>query len=89
LPLSDLLDDKRFRSGPLRDTCYILSGGLTGYLIRRFGWERYKTLFRRAVPGRFKAQFHKVFGLSLDAVESQWQYEKFAQELLARKRRQA
>jgi hypothetical protein len=84
----DLLRRRFFFSPRCRSACYILAGGFTGFLIRRFGWDRYRTLYLtvrpvhidgvfRPVPGpvRFAATFQKVFGLTLVEAERQWREE--------------
>lgn len=76
--LPDLLRRRFFFSPGHRSACYILAGCFTGFLIRRFGWDRYRTLYRRVGPGRFVATFQKVFGLTLAEAERQWREEVWA-----------
>lgn len=73
--LSSLLRSKFFFAEPQRPTCYILAGSFTGFLIRRFGWDRYRKLYRRCSPFRFRATFRKCIGITLEAAEWQWRNE--------------
>jgi hypothetical protein len=76
---------KPFTASPQMDACYILAGYFTAFLIRRFGWERYQRLYRRATARNFQSQFRRVFGVSLTKAESQCRYQQLAAELLARR----
>jgi hypothetical protein len=67
--LPDLLRREFFFSSRYRSACYILAGSFTGFLIRRFGWDRYRTLYRKAGPVRFAATFKRVCGLTLEEAE--------------------
>jgi hypothetical protein len=78
VPLSSLLGRQPFLKGPRRSTCYVLAGSFTGFLVRRFGWDRYRTLYRKAGLVRFAATFRKVLGLSLAEAERQWRDEVLA-----------
>jgi hypothetical protein len=79
--LSDLLKTRFFYStlASQRSTCYILAGSFTGFLIRHFGWDRYRTLFRKVRPGSFRDVFRKVLGLSLEEAEKQWRDQVLAE----------
>jgi hypothetical protein len=87
VPLSSLLGRRAFVTGPHRDACYLLAGSFTGFLVRRFGWDRYRALYRRAGPVRFAVTFRKVLGLSLPEAERQWRDELLAAETPAGGRR--
>ena len=77
--LGSLLSRKLFYSDPHRDSCYLLAASFTGFLISRYGWERYKKLYRRATVIDFKAQFKKCTGASFEIAESQWRGEKLGE----------
>ncbi|HEV3117488.1 MAG TPA: hypothetical protein VGY58_10560 [Gemmataceae bacterium] len=51
---------------------YVLAGSFTGWLIDRFGWDRYRDYYRSARQKHFTADFEKIYGLSLLAAERQW-----------------
>ena len=83
--LPHLLRRQVFFSSRYRSACYSLAGSFTGFLIRRFGWDRYHTLYRRVGPARingvfkpvpytvwFASAFQNVFGLTLEEAERQW-----------------
>jgi hypothetical protein len=83
--LSLLLESKFFFFEPQRWTCYILAGSFTGFLIRRFGWDRYRKLYRRCRNIRFRATFQKCIGISLDKAEWQWRNEVMIMAILNRR----
>jgi hypothetical protein len=58
-----------YRSG---FSSYVIAGSFTGYLLQRFGWERYRSFFRRATTRNFSRCFAQVFGLRLLAAEHAW-----------------
>jgi hypothetical protein len=89
LNVAALLNANFFLWGPRRDDCYLLAGGFTGFLIRRFGWENYRKFFRTASGFNYRSKFRRVFGVSLDRAERQWRCEKFAQELMAHRLKRA
>jgi hypothetical protein len=86
IQLPDLLKRRFFYStwASQRHACYVLAGSFTGFLIRHFGWDRYRTLFRKVRPGRFRAVFRKVLGLSLEEAEKQWRNEVWAETAVGR-----
>lgn len=73
--LPSLLRSKYFFAEPQRRSCYTLAGSFTGFLIRRFGWDRYRRLYRRCDGFRFRAKFRKCIGVSLEEAEWQWRNE--------------
>lgn len=85
LDLASLLKWKGYFSRSRRNDYYMLAGGFTGFLIRRFGWESYGKFYRSACGFNFRSGFKKAFGISLDRAECLWRYEKLAQNLLARR----
>jgi hypothetical protein len=72
LTLPRLLKRKVFFSEAKRHSCYLLAGSFTGFLIRRYGWERYRKLFCRCNGSRFQAKFKKYMGVTLEQAEWQW-----------------
>jgi hypothetical protein len=62
-----------FFSETHRLTCYLLAGSFTGFLLCRYGWRRYRRLYRQASGQRFEACFRKCLGVSLEVAEGQWQ----------------
>jgi hypothetical protein len=87
LTLARLLNRKFFFSEPHIHACYVLAGSFTAFLIRRYGWERYRRFYRRCVSPRFRAQFVRCFGVSLEKAEWQWRTELQVMEVLKRRRR--
>jgi hypothetical protein len=75
LQLPQLLDPKFFFAEPQREACYLLAGSFTGFLIRRYGWEKYRKLFRQCDGKRFQAKFKKCFGVPLEQAELEWRIE--------------
>jgi hypothetical protein len=63
---------RRFFYSDHRSSCYPIAASFTGFLIRTYGWERYKDLYRRAVAINFKSQFERIFGTTFRAAESEW-----------------
>ncbi len=43
--------------------------------LRRYGWKRYRKLYRLCDGIRFAAKFQSCFGISLEKAESQWRNE--------------
>lgn len=73
--LSRLLRSRFFFAEPQRGSCYVLAGSFTGFLIRRYGWDRYRKLYRGCDGFRFAARFQKCFGISLAKADWQWRNE--------------
>lgn len=71
----EMLDDVFFHNPCRQAVCYALAGSFAGWLIRRFGWVRYREFFRRAGPGNFVAAFDEVFGVPLDYADPRWRLE--------------
>jgi hypothetical protein len=69
---SQLLYPRNFCSGASPYSCYLLAGGFTGFLIRRFGWDRYGAFYRRAIGIRFRSRFEKHFGMTLETAWQGW-----------------
>jgi hypothetical protein len=85
LRLSSLLQSKFFFAEPRRHSCYTLAGSFTGFLIRRYGWARYRKLYRRCSGFRFRATFQKCIGISLERAEWQWRNEVMVMPILNRR----
>ena len=71
--LAPLLDRGSFFSPANLHRCYTLAGGFTGFLIQRFGWDRYRDCYRVADRRNFRSHFEKQFGMS---VEWAWQLSR-------------
>jgi hypothetical protein len=74
-----------FFADPNRTSCYVLSGSFTGFLIRRYGWQRYRKLYRLCNGVRFRAKFKKCFGAALETAEWQWRNEITVMDILNRR----
>lgn len=83
LKLVRLLKPTFFFAEPQRHACYVLAGSFTGFLIRRYGWQRYRTLFRHCQGERFHAPFEKCLGIDLETAERQWRNEMMIREALS------
>ena len=68
-PLS-MLDAKYFFAPDQIHASYVLAGGFTGFLIRRFGWDQYRRFYSKAQRWTFRSVFHRHFGMSF---ETAWQ----------------
>jgi hypothetical protein len=55
MDLAPLLDRRHFFSAANADRCYILSRGVSGYLIHRLGWSRYAIIIATRASGTFAA----------------------------------
>jgi hypothetical protein len=85
LRLSLLLRPRFFFAEPHRPSCYVLAGSFSGFLIRCYGWERYRKLFRLCDGSRFRAQFEKCFGVALETAEWHWRNEAIVKGILTRR----
>jgi hypothetical protein len=54
---------------------YPVSGSFAGYLIHRFGMDKFRTLFTQGRSKHFSADFQSVYGISLSEVESTWSHQ--------------
>jgi hypothetical protein len=83
--ISELLNGKSFFSEPHRTAaCYIAAGSFTGFLIRRFGWEKFQRLYCDCTAQNFKTKFEEHFGVLLEQAETQWRSEVVVTDLLIR-----
>jgi hypothetical protein len=66
--LEPLLGYKTFFAEADQHRCYALAADFTGYLIRRYGWERYRQFYRKCKSDGegLRDCFVKHFGLTLD-----------------------
>jgi hypothetical protein len=83
ISLSKLVQNNTFHSEP--PSRYVVAGSFTGFLIRRFGWERYRTFYRSAFQSGFARRFQKFFGLSLAEAEARWRNEVLAMSVLRKR----
>jgi hypothetical protein len=70
--LSLFLNPRYFFSEPHRQSCYALAGSFCGFLIRRYGWERFEKLYNLCNGYRFEAKFSQCYQMSLEEAEKQW-----------------
>lgn len=87
LKLTLLLKPRFFFAEPQRYSCYIIAGSFTGFLIRRYGWQPYRKLFRLCDGIGFRPKFETCFGVSLEKAEWQWRNEIIVMEVLNRRLR--
>jgi hypothetical protein len=80
--LSKLLRWEYFYTEPQLRWCYVLAGSFTGFLIRRYGWERYRELYRSCNGYDFSAKFQKCFGISLKTAARMWRNEVMVKPIL-------
>ena len=73
--LEYLLRQQFFYSERNRSRCYTLAASFTGFLIRTYGWERYKKLYRHSYGIGFRLSFKQLIGVRFDTVEAQWREE--------------
>lgn len=85
--LSTLLNDRFFYSARYRGACYVLAGSFTGFLIRRFGWERFRAFYKRENRFLLGRKFRREFGMTLREAEVRWRSELLALEVLSRRQK--
>jgi hypothetical protein len=61
-----LLSPQYFFAPQWQRDSYALAGVFTGFLIRRFGWDRYKRFYRMADPWTVRSAFKRQFGMGLE-----------------------
>jgi hypothetical protein len=83
--LHDLLKPGFFFDRSNCGSHYLLAGSFTGFLVRRFGWDRYRDLYRRAKARKFPRTFEKVYGISLERAERRWRDEVLTMDVLGRR----
>ncbi len=75
--LEALWDGRKFNR-PTKYRHYSLAGSFTGFLLRRYGWERYRRLYRCGACA--ERRFAKVMGVTFADAERQWRDELIAME---------
>ena len=80
-----LLDETFFYRKDHLSANYIIAGSFTGFLIRRFGWEKYRYVYRKCMATGFGATFQRVFLLTLSEAELQWRRELFVTNEMLRR----
>jgi hypothetical protein len=73
--LEFLLKRKFFFSEANRTRSYFLAASFTGFLIRHYGWEKYKKLYGHAYDVGFKLSFKQLVGVSFETAETLWREE--------------
>ena len=81
-----LFEFKFFFADANRNSCYVLAGSFTGFLIRRYGVEAYRKFFRKTNASNFPDYFRKVFGVTFAKAEWQWHTELQTMAVLKRRR---
>ena len=62
------------------DVHYALAASFTGFLLRRFGWNAYRNLYRSSGVA-FKAAFKTELGISFSNAEREWRQELLTQSV--------
>jgi hypothetical protein len=63
---SPLLDRRYFFAPDRMHDCYAKAGTFTGFLIRRFGWGRFRRFYRRVNRWTFRSLFRREFGMRFE-----------------------
>jgi hypothetical protein len=79
-----LLDEATFHSKDRIHASYAIAGSFTGFLIRRFGWEKYQCVYRTSTTKDFEAIFQRVYSFTVQEAESQWRCELIVTSSLLR-----
>jgi hypothetical protein len=74
-PLKSLLDRSFFFNLKNRDACYTLAASFTGFLIRRYGWDRFRKIYKGARRDGLSYMLRKHVGRKLPEVERLWREE--------------
>lgn len=82
LQIHDLVDPKAFYEQEQLHAAYCLAGSFTGFLIRRYGKQRYRQFYSRATPRNFEQCFLDSFGLTASEADVRWRVEIAATQLL-------
>jgi len=72
LSLSQLLRQRGFHRPSHQDASYRLAGSFTAFLIRRYGWKKFRKCYRTANPYFFRNNFRKALGLTFEEAERKW-----------------
>jgi hypothetical protein len=85
---SPLLDRRYFFAEHRLHDCYALAGAFTGFLISRFGWDRYQRFYRKADRWTLRSVFKRHYGMSLEDAWRRCHDESVAMASLDRRRRE-
>jgi hypothetical protein len=80
-----MLDAKYFFAPERMHSSYVLAGGFTGFLIRRFGWHQYRRFYRKADRWTFRSLFQRQFGMSFEVAWRRCHDESVAMASLNRR----
>jgi hypothetical protein len=72
LTLESLRKPAVFFAQANQNTSYAWAGSFTKFLVRRFGWTKYRQYYRKSTDKPVKAFFKKFFGTSLEEAEYLW-----------------
>jgi hypothetical protein len=61
---------------------YLIAGSFTGFLLRRFGRDRYERLYRLPHQKYFADSFEACFGVTIEEAEREWRQGVMANETL-------
>jgi hypothetical protein len=61
-----LLDHHYFFAPDRQQDTYAMAGVFTGFLLRRFGWDRYRKFYRWTDRWTFRVRFKRYYGMSLE-----------------------
>jgi|SRR5579863_356366 len=79
LTLNRLLNEESlFRTREFCHEAYMLAGSFTDFLIRHYGWNRYRIFYSGASAVGFRREFEDSFSIDLDAAEETWRDEGIA-----------
>jgi hypothetical protein len=81
-----LLDPRHFFATGYVNRSYVQAGIFTGFLIRRFGWDRYRLFYRKATRWRFRSIFRKHFGVNFEEAWHRCRDESVAMASLIKRR---
>ncbi len=70
-----LYEESLFRTGEFCHEAYVLAGSFTDFLIRHYGWNRYRIFYSGATVVGFRREFADTFGIELDSAEQTWRDE--------------
>jgi hypothetical protein len=56
----------------VRQLYYLFAGSFTGFLIRHFGWSKFRAFYEVAKPRGFGKTFDRSFGMTLEEAVARW-----------------
>jgi hypothetical protein len=80
-----MLDAKYFFAPDQIHSSYVLAGGFTGFLIRRFGWDHYRHFYSKVHRPTFRSLFQRQFGMSFEEAWGRCHDESVAMASLTRR----